>query len=100
VGTIEVDRRVRACARWSLGLYLVVILATPALHDDFACHQHPSQHCAACTANDVADHTPDQTVLLAGVFLDAGEVVAVPRSTVNAPIVSATTGRSPPLVVC
>ena len=53
-----------------------------------------------CMASQLADHTGDQTVRLAGMFRDVGEVAAIQRVAVDTPLVAATTGRSPPPVVC
>jgi hypothetical protein len=97
---MSANRRARACVWWSLALYLGVIMAAPSLHHDFACHQNSPTHCSACMASQLADHTGDQTVRLAGMFRDVGEVAAIQRVAVDTPLVAATTGRSPPPVVC
>jgi len=51
-------------------------------------------------ASQLADHTGDQTVRLAGMFRDVGEVAAIQRVAVDPLLVAATTSRSPPPVVC
>lgn len=85
---------------WSLALYVVVIMAAPGLHDDFACHQNSPIPCSACIASQLAEHTGDETVQLAGTLRDIGEVAAVQRVAIDPPLVASTTGRSPPPVVC
>ncbi|MEI6668848.1 MAG: hypothetical protein WCP29_11885 [Acidobacteriota bacterium] len=96
VGTISIGRRASAWAGLGLAAYLTVILVSPVLHHDFACHQNSPAHCAACIATQVADHTGDHAAGLAWTLRDVGRVVRPVRPIVAPLVLAARAGRAPP----
>lgn len=97
MGVLRIGRR-RRC-EWllvGLGLYALVLVGSPMLHHDFACHLKSKTHCDACLANPLAPRAEP------GVRLDAlrlppvGAVEALRQeaSEPSSPICSP--GRSPP----
>lgn len=80
-----------------LGLYTLVLLASPMLHHDFDCHLKAPRHCQACVANPLAPGIQPSGGL-AGARLDTfGHALplleAQTRTTPFAPVA----GRAPPL---
>lgn len=91
--------RPRGRGRWvllALALYAVVLLGSPILHHDLACHLKSATHCNACTASPFASR------IESGVPLDgwrphrAGRVEGVSQKAPEPASAPRTTGRSPP----
>ena len=76
-----------------LGLYALVILASPGLHHDFECHVKSPRHCQACAANPLAPRA-DATSVCAGLTLrDLGKSETPPDSLLPRGITPHASGR-------
>ncbi len=89
-------RRLRPLALCGLALYVFVLLVSPVLHHDLACHVKTPGHCDACAASPVASRAEAATAFTApaldpGLTLDAAET-QLPRATHRASV----DGRGPP----
>jgi hypothetical protein len=81
----------------SLGLYAVVLLASPTLHHDFACHLKSPGHCPACIANPPTSGAESTGALGAALFVDFGRAITLPaESFLPRPDALSLPGRSPP----
>ena len=77
-------------------LYAAVLVLAPFTHHDLACHLKDTQHCTACTSNQVGT---DPVALVAPRFrplVDAGQVVLAYAPAEGVLLASSCTGRSPP----
>ena len=83
--------------KWlGVSLYAVVLVLAPFTHHDLACHLKDTQHCTACTSNQVGT---DPVTLVAPRFrplVDAGQVVFAHTLAEGVLLVTSSTGRSPP----
>jgi len=79
-----------------VGLYALVVLGSPLLHHDVACHFKSASHCTACTSTPIASSEVHGVLLDTTRLPDAG-LAGVPQvaSAPSAPRLT-TTGRSPP----
>jgi hypothetical protein len=77
-------------------LYAVVLLLTPGLHHDFACHQNSRSHCTSCLTNQTAPNVDVCPTPIGAMLGIAGQIEA--RAWVNAqsPALLSDSGRSPP----
>jgi hypothetical protein len=96
VGVLKAARRLRPLALFGLALYVFVLVVSPVLHHDLACHVKTPGHCDACAASPVASRAESSTAvsappLDAGQMLDAAES-RVPRLASRVSV----DGRGPP----
>ena len=79
-----------------LGLYALVVLASPGLHHDFDCHVKSPRHCQACVANPLAPRAAATSVVADLALLDLGK--SEPPSDTPLPLGSTPrlSGRAPP----
>ena len=88
--------RRRALACLALSLYVVLLVVSPILHHDLACHVKSPTHCDACAANPLASRVEAAVLtILTGLPL-AGEVAAPPSHLDHAAPLIAAGGRAPP----
>lgn len=78
-------RRLRPLALCGLALYVFVLLVSPVLHHDLACHVKTPGHCDACAASPVASRAESATSFAAPEF-DLGHTLVpidarLPRAT-------------------
>ena len=89
----------RGARRWLLALvalYALVLLVTPLLHHDLACHLKSPTHCNACTANPLAPRVV-VGIGLPEARLPEAEPVATPDVSACLTVdTSSASGRSPP----
>jgi hypothetical protein len=79
-----------------LAVYALVLLGTPALHHDYACHVQTPGHCQACTANPLASSVETGVTLRVERLPEVGRVEPVPASAPRSTPVGAPGGRAPP----
>jgi hypothetical protein len=79
-----------------LGLYALVVLASPGLHHDFDCHVKSPRHCQACAANPLAPRTAATSVVAALTLLDLGKSETATETTLPRGIERNVSGRAPP----
>jgi hypothetical protein len=80
-----------------LSLYLLVLVASPVLHHDFACHQRSPVHCQACLAHPPAPPAPDVATLTLTRLLPAEAIVGTIEAKRTWAAGAPLPGRSPPL---
>ena len=84
--------------KWlGVALYAAVLVLAPFTHHDLSCHLKDTQHCTACTSNQVGT---DPVALVTPRFrplTDAGQVVLAYSVAEDVLLVTSSTGRSPPL---
>ncbi len=95
---MSVVRRWRA-RRWAwlgLAVYAAILVVSPVLHHDLACHVKSPTHCEACAANPLASRVETAVLVTTPALPLVGEVAPPVRATdvVAPPSVSA--GRAPP----
>jgi hypothetical protein len=95
VGRVSLGRRTRAALFFSVGLYAVLLMVNPVLHDDLACHLKSPTQCNACMASPAASRVEGMGPTLP-VLADAGFVEPVGRTVVVAAPAPTLPGRSPP----
>ena len=91
--------------RGSLGIRLKVVLALYVLaaalmpfgHHDLACHLKSTTHCTTCIVGSSAEAAVDPAVLARFWLMDFGVTHADPDQSPDAPDVSTTSGRAPPV---
>jgi hypothetical protein len=93
---LKAARRLRPLAVFGLALYVFVLLVSPVLHHDLACHVKTPGHCDACAASPVASRAESKASVAApalepGQTLDAAQS-RVPRATRGVSV----DGRGPP----
>ena len=85
--------------KWlGVALYALVLVLAPFTHHDLSCHLKDSQHCTACTSNQLST---DPVALMAPGFrplADAGRVVLSYSLAEGVLLATGSTGRSPPPV--
>jgi hypothetical protein len=89
-------RRTLSATLVAVVVYGVVLLLTPGLHHDFACHQNSRTHCTSCLTNQTApnvDVCPAPIDAMAGI---AGHVEMCASVSAKSPALLADCGRSPP----
>jgi hypothetical protein len=79
-----------------LGLYALVLVGSPALHHDLACHMKSATHCDACTANPLASRIEVGLSLAESHLPPVGWVRAEGNLAPRPSLSSASSGRSPP----
>jgi len=79
-----------------VGIYALVLIASPLLHHDLDCHLKSPSHCGACTANPLASRV-ERGLGPGGLRLPvAGRVEALQPSPPQAASPVRLPGRSPP----
>jgi len=86
----------RTSARFALGLYLLVLVASPLLHHDLACHRRSPVHCQACLAHPPAPRAAEPAGLTAPRLADAGSIESPGRQASPRHVVVPSPGRAPP----
>lgn len=79
-----------------LGLYALVVLASPGLHHDFDCHLKSPRHCQACVANPLAPRTTATSVATDLTLLDLGQSETPADPLLPRGITPNVSGRAPP----
>lgn len=77
-------------------IYVAVLLVTPGLHHDFACHQNSRTHCTSCLTSQTApnvDVCPIPAGAMAGL---AGQIESRLAIPIQSPALLSDSGRSPP----
>jgi hypothetical protein len=95
VGRSPSGRVRRAALLLGLGLYALLVMVNPVLHDDLACHLKSPTHCNACTASPSASRVEGMGPVLP-VLADAGLVELAIRAIVRVASAPTLPGRSPP----
>jgi hypothetical protein len=78
-----------------VGLYALLLMVNPVLHDDLACHLKSPTHCNACMASPTASRMEALGPMLP-VLADAGLVELSGQPAIVAVPALALPGRSPP----
>jgi hypothetical protein len=88
--------RLRGVLGLSLGLYLAVLVAGPALHHDLACHLKSRTHCTSCLVSVTGPRSMGAVGLVTADRRDAGQLLR--ETPAGEPIQSRTPrhGRGPP----
>jgi len=79
-----------------LGLYVVVVLASPGLHHDFDCHLKSPRHCQACAANPLAPRADSATGAGTLALVDLGGTPKPPAAQPPMGVAPRLSGRAPP----
>jgi hypothetical protein len=79
-----------------LGLYALVVLASPGLHHDFDCHLKSPRHCQACAANPLAPRADAPSVCAGLTLLDLGNSETPPDLAPPRGVTPHVSGRAPP----
>ena len=79
-----------------LGLYALVVLASPGLHHDFDCHVKSPRHCQACAANPLAPRAAATSVAAELTLIDLGKSEPPAETALPRGIVRNASGRAPP----
>jgi hypothetical protein len=79
-----------------LGLYALVVLASPVLHHDFDCHLKSPRHCQACVANPLAPRAAATSVAAHLTLLDLGKSDTVRHVVLATGVAPNVSGRAPP----
>jgi hypothetical protein len=95
VGRPGLGRVTRAALFFSVGLYALLVMVNPVLHEDLASHLKSPTHCNACMASPSASRVEGMGPTLP-VLADAGWVEPVGRTVVLAVPSLSLPGRSPP----
>lgn len=87
--------RARTLVALTLAIYAVLLVVSPLLHHDLACHVKSAAHCDACIANPMASRVetgaaPPTALALVGSIRTVSAVALVARST------APRRGRAPP----
>jgi hypothetical protein len=97
LGGLRMTRGGRRAAVVSFGLYALVILWSPVLHHDFACHLKSPTHCTACTASPAAPRIEQSPTLLVRLPLTAQRTQALAEKSAAKVSLPRLPGRSPPV---
>jgi hypothetical protein len=95
VGRWQPGRLREAALFVGVGLYALLVMVNPALHDDLACHLKSPTQCNACMASPSASRVEGMGPILP-VLADAGLVEPVIPLVVLAAPAPTLPGRSPP----
>jgi len=79
-----------------LALYVLVLVVSPLLHHDLACHRTSPTHCTACTGSAAASRIDPLPGLEPGQLPEAGRVEALHQEPAEAAPLLYVSGRSPP----
>ena len=83
--------------KWlGVSLYALVLVLAPFTHHDLACHLKDTQHCTACTANQIGTDPADLVAPGFRPLADAGQVVLSYSAAEAVLLTTGSTGRSPP----
>jgi hypothetical protein len=91
-------RRIGRSRGWVLAvvaLYGVLLMAAPALHHDFACHQKSPTHCGSCTASPSAPQASTGPVIATALRV-LGHVAVDGPAGLSAGPAPTQLGRAPP----
>jgi hypothetical protein len=90
------SRRALSSALLTGVIYAALLLVTPGLHHDFACHQKSRTHCTSCLSSQAApnvDVCPAPVGAMAGLAGQLESRLAIP---IESPALFSELGRSPP----
>jgi hypothetical protein len=79
-----------------LALYVMVLVVTPVLHHDLACHRTSPTHCTACTGSPAASRVEPRPGLQPSRLPEAGRVESLQQEPTDAAALLYVSGRSPP----
>jgi len=79
-----------------LALYALVLVTSPLMHHDLACHRTSLTHCTACTGNPAASRVEQPTIGLLRALPVVGQVETPRSRTICAAVPLHVPGRSPP----
>lgn len=94
-GGLSLGRAKRAALFFGAGLYALLVMLNPVLHDDLACHLKSPTQCNACMASPSASRVEGMGPTLP-VLAEAGWVEPAGRTVVVSAPAPALPGRSPP----
>jgi len=79
-----------------LGVYALLLVASPLLHHDLACHLKSPTHCDACVAHPMASRVERVARIDASVLAASFLVNAAPRAQVHSGVPLSLPSRAPP----
>lgn len=79
-----------------LGMYLLVLMGSPLLHHDLACHVKSPTHCQGCVANPSASRVEGCFGLEQLALPESGTVVGRQQKAPDLTALVPSPGRSPP----
>ena len=91
--------RRRSARLWTwlgLAVYSVILVVSPVVHHDLACHVKSPTHCEACAANPLASRVETAVVAVTSALPVAGEVAPIAQDVDGADPVRIAAGRAPP----
>jgi hypothetical protein len=77
-------------------IYAAVLLVTPGLHHDFACHQNSRTHCTSCLTSQTAPNVDVCPVPAGAMAAFAGHPESGLAVAIQSPALFSDSGRSPP----
>jgi hypothetical protein len=89
-------RSARLWAWLGLAVYSVILVVSPVVHHDLACHVKSPTHCEACAANPLASRVETAVVTVTPVLPPAGDVVPVVHDADGVDPIRIAAGRAPP----
>ena len=79
-----------------LAVYSVILVVSPVVHHDLACHVKSPTHCEACAANPLASRVETAVLAVTAALPAAGEVPPGAHDLDGADPVRIAAGRAPP----
>jgi len=79
-----------------LAVYSVILIVSPVVHHDLACHVKSPTHCDACAANPLASRVETAVLAVTAALPAAGEVPPAAHDSDGADPVRIAKGRAPP----
>ena len=89
-------RGARLLAWLGLAVYSVILVVSPVVHHDLACHVKSPTHCEACAANPLASRVETAVLAITASLPAAGEVAPAAQNLDGADPVRIAAGRAPP----
>jgi hypothetical protein len=79
-----------------LAVYAVILVVSPVVHHDLACHVKSPTHCEACAANPLASRVETAVLAVTAALPAAGDVAPAAHDFDGADPVRIAAGRAPP----
>ena len=89
-------RSARLWAWLGLAVYCVILVVSPVVHHDLACHVKSPTHCEACAANPLASRVEAAVAAVTAALPSAGEVAPAVHDLDGADPIRIAAGRAPP----
>jgi hypothetical protein len=77
-------------------VYALVLMAGPALHHDFACHENSRTHCTSCQISQYAQKVEVSAAAVDAILYPAGRLEAYTTQPIETFAPLRLAGRSPP----